>query len=271
MTNDSPFTISAFGDEIAPDLEEQLKTLQQLELDIDVRAAWGKNVADFSDDDMSRARQLCDQYGVTVRCIGSPIGKSPLIDPIENELTRLAHVIKVGKALGTDNIRIFSFYPPDDDFDKHLPESIERLKQLANLAQEQGAQLLLENEKEIIGDTAERCLKLMEGVDHPSMGFIWDPANFVQVGEAEQVDKHWQTLSPHLTYVHIKDALLADGTVKPAGEGDGQVPELIQKLKASGYTGVLSLEPHLVEAGHSTGFSGAEGMAIAAKALRNLL
>ena len=56
-----------------------------------------------------------------------------------------------------------------------------------------------------------------------------------------------------------------------AGEGDGQLPELLTRLRDSGYDGVLSLEPHLLEARHSSGFSGADGMAQAVGALRALM
>ena len=56
-----------------------------------------------------------------------------------------------------------------------------------------------------------------------------------------------------------------------AGDGDGQLLELLTRLKASGYAGLLSLEPHLLEARHSSGFSGADGMAAAVNALRGLM
>ena len=71
------------------------------------------------------------------------------------------------------------------------------------------------------------------------------------------------------TYVHIKDAHLADESVCPAGEGDGQVRELLRKLVERNYQGVLSLEPHL--AGGSSSLSGEEAMTIAVNALRALM
>jgi sugar phosphate isomerase/epimerase len=71
--------------------------------------------------------------------------------------------------------------------------------------------------------------------------------------------------------VHVKDAVLADGSVRAAGEGDGQVPELLIKLRDSGYDGFLALEPHLAIAGHSSGFSGVEGMTYAVQTLRRLM
>ena len=50
-------------------------------------------------------------------------------------------------------------------------------------------------------------------------------------------------MRPWLEYVHIKD--FKDGKVYPAGEGDGRMPELFAALKATGFDGYLSLEPHL--------------------------
>ncbi len=270
------FTISAFGDEIASDLETQLKTLNELNIPgLELRAAWGTNVLKLTDEQVQQVRQLCAEAGISILCLGSPLGKSPLVDPIETELDNLRRIMVIGDMLGTKNIRIFSFYPPDISsnahYDQHVDEAADRLKKMAALAAEQGFVLLLENEKDIIGDTAERCLALMQKVDSPALRFIWDPANFVQVGEADQVNDHWDSLSPYIGYIHIKDALLESGQVKPAGEGDGKVKELLVKLVDSGYQGVLALEPHLTVAGHSSGFSGIDGMTLAVKALRGLL
>lgn len=39
--------------------------------------------------------------------------------------------------------------------------------------------------------------------------------------------------------------LLANGSVTPAGEGDGQFRELLLRLGECGYRGFLSVEPHL--------------------------
>jgi sugar phosphate isomerase/epimerase len=270
------FTISAFGDEIAEDLESQLHTLNDLQIShLELRAAWGVNVLYLSDAQVADARRLCDAAGVTVSCIGSPIGKSPLADPIEKEMSNLERIIEVGRALGTRNIRIFSFYPPDTSsnahYDQHVSEAAARLARLAGIAAREDVALLLENEKDIVGDTPQRCLSLLQQVDSPHLRFIWDPANFVQVGVARQVDDHWAALSPYIAYIHIKDAMLADGQVKAAGEGDGQVRELLLRLRDSGYQGVLALEPHLAVAGHSGGFSGVDGMTYAVGALRDLL
>lgn len=269
--------ISAFGDEIAVDFEEQLQVLRDLDIPlIDLRNAWGVNCADFKAEHEARIKTLCEEYGIGVACMGSPIGKSPIEDPIDIESERLERIGATAHALGTRNIRFFSFYPQGEHDAATMQQSIDRLGTLSAIAAENDLQLLLENEKGVVGDLPERCLQIMEALDSPHIRFIWDPANFVQCGAAAQVDTWWDSLSPHIGYIHVKDALLPAGgeersTVTVAGAGDGQLPELLARLEGSGYAGVLSLEPHLLEAKHSSGFSGAEGMARAVGALRELM
>ncbi len=274
--SEASFTISAFGDEIAADLEDQLRVLQELDIAfLELRGAWGKNVLRLDDDEVARVRQTCDDYGVSVSSIGSPVGKSPLLDPIENELANLARAFEIGDRVGTRSVRIFSFYPPDTStnahYDQYVDESASRLARLAELAQREGFTLMLENERHIVGDNLERSHALLTAVDSPNLLFLWDPANFVVVGVESPTARGWDLLGEHVGYVHIKDAVAADGSMCPAGEGDGQVADLLNRLSARGYRGFLALEPHLVVAGHSTGFSGADGMAVAARALRGLL
>jgi sugar phosphate isomerase/epimerase len=281
MTN-ATFTISAFGDEIAPNLADQLQVMNKLEINhLELRAAWGNNVLKFDDEEAAKVRQLCDTHGVNVSCIGSPVGKSPIEDPIEKELNNLSRLYQIADIVGTRNVRVFSFYPPDTEhpkdastnehYDQHLDEAIDRLRNMADHAQKAGFYLMLENEKGIVGDTVARCKAICQAVDNPHLKFLWDPANFVQVNEEKVTERAWPILGLYVGYVHIKDSRLADRTICPAGEGDGQIGELLDKLKESGYQGYLALEPHLKLAQHSSGFSGADGMEIAVKALRKVM
>ncbi|MDE0182070.1 MAG: sugar phosphate isomerase/epimerase [Caldilineaceae bacterium] len=269
------FMIGAFGDEIADDLETQLQVLNELKIPcLELRAAWGVNVLNLSDEQVARVRALCEEHGVTVSALGSPIGKSPIEAPVETEVKNLQRVIEIGRQLGTANIRIFSFHPPGDsatvDYDSYLDSAIGRIGRLVAVAEEEDVTLLLENEKGIVGDTLDRCVKLVEALQSEHLVFLWDPANFVQVGEARLTERGWPLLRDRVGYVHIKDCTL-DGTVKAAGEGDGQVPELLTELVRCGYKGMLALEPHLAMAGHSSGFSGPDGMAYAVETLRMVM
>ncbi len=267
------FTISAFGDEIADDLESQLQTLNDLKIScLELRAAWGENVLHMSDDRVAKVRALCDDHGVTISAIGSPVGKSPIEEPVETEVQNLRRLIEIARQLDTGNIRIFSFHLPEDcdDYDSYVDTAIDRLRRLTEVAAAEGVTLLLENEKGIVGDTLDRCVRLVDAIDSPHLVFLWDPANFVQVGEERITERGWPLIGSRVGYVHIKDCKL-EGGVKAAGEGDGQIPELLDRLISSGYQGMLALEPHLAIAAHSSGFSGPDGMAYAVESLRKVM
>ena len=77
-------------------------------------------------------------------------------------------------------------------------------------------------------------------------------------------------LRPYLEYFQVKDALAASGEVVPAGQGDGELNETIAALKADGYTGFASLEPHLASAHELGGFSGPVAFGSAARAFAGL-
>jgi sugar phosphate isomerase/epimerase len=272
----STFVLSAFADEIATDLQAQLEALKALDLHyLDLRSVDAVNVKDFTDRDVIRIREALRRNDIQIACIGSPVGKSPIEGPMEDALATLDRVIEIGHALGTRNIRLFSFYPPETRtnaaYDRYVDLAITRLERFIGLAQRKDALLLLENEKAIVGDTLSRCYRLMRSLVGEHFKFLWDPANFVQVGEPQVTEHGWGLLGEYTAYVHVKDALLADGSVVAAGEGDGQVADLLTHLDRAGYAGFLSLEPHLERAGRDGGFSGSEKMAYAVNALRRML
>jgi sugar phosphate isomerase/epimerase len=137
---------------------------------------------------------------------------------------------------------------------------------MVDMAAAGGAVMLHENEKGIYGEQPDRCLDLHQTVSGDSFRATFDPANFVQA-KVKPFDDAYPMLKPYIAYFHIKDAIMENGQVVPAGKGDGQVRELMAAAKAAGYDGFLSLEPHLKVAGHSSGFTGPELFAQARNAL----
>jgi sugar phosphate isomerase/epimerase len=270
------FTLSAFGDEIAVRLEEQLRVLEALDIRyLELRAADGKNVAELDDAKVEAVRQRCRAHGISVSCLGTPIGKSPVEAPLEDEERRLTRLFEIAAAVGARSLRVFSFHPPEgtppERVDNYVGEATERLARLTDLARREGYVLLLENEKGLTGDTPQRCAAILAAINSPHLRFVWDPANFVQVGVERPTELGWPLLRGFTEHVHIKDARLEDGSVVVAGAGDGQAGELLAHLAEEGFRGFLALEPHLAVAGHSSGFSGLDGMAQAARALRQLM
>jgi sugar phosphate isomerase/epimerase len=270
------FRLSAFGDEIDADLDVQIEVLRELEIGfLELRGVWGRNVLELGDDEVEEVRQKCDLAGISISAIGSPIGKSPLGEELQVVLERFERILDIAQQVGASRVRVFSFYPPAGTVENVPVESVSeaaiRLQRLTERAAAAGIMLGLENEKGIVGDTIERCYRLLHSIDNANLRFIWDPANFVQVGEEHATDDGWERLGRYTVHVHVKDLRLRDGVVCVAGEGDGQIGKLLDNLNQSGFNGFLALEPHLEMAGHSGGFSGPEGMRRAVAALRSLM
>ena len=276
MGSKAAFTLSAFGDEIDPDLDVQLRLLNELDIGyLELRSAWGTNVLNVDDAQIASIKRICEGCSIGVSCIGSPIGKTPIETPIDRELENLERIFEVAQSLGTNRVRVFAFYPPGKgcggDPKAYVSEAIDRLALMAHRAELRNMLLLLENDRGLVGDTPERCQAILMAVDSPHLRHVWDTANFVQVGVSRPTDRGWPMLGSYVDHVQVKDASLADGKECVAGQGDAQVPELLARLRESGYRGFLALEPHLVHSGHGTGFSGPDGMRRAVHALRRLM
>lgn len=264
-------TISAFGDEIADDLETQIAVLASEQIRfIEFRGAWGKNILDLDRSELARAGELLRASGFGLSAIASPIGKSSLDQPRSFEQQRLDRAAAACDALGTRLVRVFSFYYQPQSAEAARAEVLDRMGLLAARAAALGLTLVHENEKEIFGDTAERCADLLASVDSAALRMAFDPANFVQCG-VRPMSTAWPLLCPYVTHVHIKDASMADGAVTVAGDGDGDLPALLAALHEQEYDGFLTLEPHLAVAGAFGGFSGEPEMRRAIAALRQLL
>jgi sugar phosphate isomerase/epimerase len=265
------FLLSAFGDEIDDDLTRQLEVLASEGITaLELRSAWGINVLDFSSDQLRQIRELLHERGFQISALGAPIGKSALSEPRAFEQERLERAIATAEYLDTRLIRIFSYYVPPEKLDDARSEVIERLGALVEQATRAGVTLLHENERGIYGEQATRCRDLLATINSPTLRMAFDPANFVQAGVRPMADA-WPLLKTHAVHIHIKDAVFRDGSVRPAGQGDGAIPELLAALQRSAYNGYLTLEPHLSIAGPAGGYSGETGMRTAIQALKGLL
>lgn len=266
------WTLTGFADEISPDLEEQMTTLQAEGIRyLELRGVWGKNVLNLSDGELTEIKTRLDQEGIGVSSIGSPIGKVSITDPFEPHLASFARALHVAKFMGAPYVRIFSFFIPEgEEPQTYREEVLQRMDRLAEAARPLEVTLLHENERHIYGDVPSRCLDILESVSSPHLRAAWDPANFVQCGVRPHTEGY-ESLRPYIEYVHVKDALMDSGQVVPAGEGDGQVRETVAALKESGFDGFFSLEPHLSSGGRFSGFSGPNLYRKAAGAFKCLL
>ena len=246
----SKFIISGFADEIDPYINKQMDVLDGLGIRyIEIRGADGKNVSKLTEEEAREMSARLSSRGYGISAIGSPIGKIKVTDDFEPHLEVFRHCVKLAKIFGSKYIRMFSFYPPEGGkIENYRDEVMRRWESFLKTAEGSGITLLHENEKDIYGDVAERCLDLAETL---GIGLIFDPANFIQSG-VDTFPYAFNLLKKHVKYMHVKDAMKETGKVMPAGYGEAGVKNIIARLNEQGFEGFLSLEPHL---GHFEGFA----------------
>ena len=242
--------ISGFSDEISANFDEQLATVKKLGMThISLRAADGKGIADYTPDEIrTQIKPRLESAGIGVSSLGSPIGKVFVDDEagFEKQLEQLETLCWICKMLNCKYIRMFSFYIPEGKNPADYREVvIEKLKKYAAIAEKHGIILIHENEKDIYGDIAVRCKDVLDAVDSPCFKAVFDFANFVQCGE--DTLKCWELLKDQVVYIHIKDAVPDDNENVLCGTGTGNIAQILkQAIREEGYTGFLTLEPHLV-------------------------
>jgi sugar phosphate isomerase/epimerase len=262
--------LAAFADEISPELDEQIKVCRDNQVThFELRGVYGKNVLDFDIGLRQEIRTKLRDNGLGVISIGSPIGKVKINEPWPEHFERFKIAVDTAEFFDAPLLRVFSYYPPaGGDVLQHRDEVMRRFEEKIKFIKGRPVTMIHENEKDIFGAKGAQCVDLMKTINSPQLRMAFDFANFVQVGE-KPLDC-WPALKPYSVHIHIKDAILASGQVVAAGLGDGSIEPILLDLEKSGYTGFLSLEPHLAAEGQFSGFSGPSLFKVAADALKNL-
>ena len=274
--------ISGFADEIAEDLKTQIEVIKKLGIShIEMRGVNGKPLVEHRLEEVKEVKRQLDENQIKLSSIGSPIGKILITEDFEEHFELYKKTVEIAKIMETPYIRMFSFFIPEgEEPEKYKSQVFERLQKFADYARDHQVVLLHENEKEIYGDNAKRCLEIMQEFYGEHFKAVFDFANFVQCNQDTR--EAYQLLKPYISYIHIKDAKAESGIVVPAGYGDGNVEEILKSFLEEGYEGFLSLEPHLTD---FTGFgtleqngeleqrkmSGEEAYTTAYRALKEIL
>lgn len=248
--------LTGFADEIANELDVQVASVKKLGIShIEMRGVDGNNLIYHTDEKVKYIKNYLDDNGISLSALGSPLGKIGIQDAFEPHFEAFKRAVEVGHMMETKNIRMFSFYIPQDKPLSEYEEAVfERIGKFVDYAKKNDAVLLHENEKGIYGEKAAECKKLMDCFYGDNFKAIFDFANFVQA--KDDTLEGYKLLKPYISYIHIKDALWDTGEVVPAGLGDGNVKAILKDLNDSGFEGYLSIEPHLSD---FTGFSSLEG------------
>lgn len=232
--------LGAFADEAGASIEEQIAAMLDNGIKhLEARNIQGRNFVDFSVAEAKELKEKLDANGLRIWSIGSPLGKIGIADDFAPHLDKLKHTLELAQVMGSERIRMFSFFVDTNHAEEYRDEVMERLSRMVEAAEGSGVMLCHENEKGIYGDVAVRCAEILK--NFPQMGGIFDPANFIQCHQ--DTLEAWEMLKDRIEYFHVKDCV-AGGKVVPCGHGIGHVPQLIKEFISLGGN-QLTLEPHL--------------------------
>jgi len=244
--------LAGITDEAAYDIGGQLAVLDALGWKaIELRTIDREAVADLSDERFDAVATALSDSGVRVVCLASRIGgwSRPAGTDFRHDLRELDVLAKRARAIGTGYLRIMS-YPNDGLSDPAWRALvIERITVLAERAERQGVTLLHENCSGWAGTKAERMLDLLDEVASPALKLLFDTGNGVAHGY-DGFDLLADIVG-HVEHVHVKDADERGFTLP--GEGSARVADCVKLLRANGYRGPWSLEPHLAITPHEQG------------------
>ncbi len=124
----------------------------------------------------------------------------------------------------------------------HAKKFFDRIKYLADTAEEKQIELLLETGQE----TATELKDFLEELNHPAVGVNFDPANMILYDKGDPIEAV-KVLGPWIRHIHIKDAVRTKqpgtwGTEVPWGQGDVNTELFLQTLKETGFDGVMAIE-----------------------------
>ncbi len=241
--------ISGFYDEVSSKLDTQIDLIKEFgESYLCPRGVDGKNISAYTVEEFDeKVKPRLVENGIMFSSIGSPIGKIKLRDEkaFEAQTKKLEELFKIAKSMDCKYIRVFSFHLPKcDNPNEFLGEVVAKLKVWAEMAEKEEIILIHENEKFIFGDTPKRFIALAKAVNSPSFKLCYDASNYVQCGV--DCGEAYELTRPFTVYYHIKDCSKFK-VETPLGLGVCNYDHIISCLKAQGYDGFLTLEPHTIK------------------------
>jgi sugar phosphate isomerase/epimerase len=264
---DPGFQVGAVTDEFAPDnLDRALGAMADLGMTFaELRVVDGKNIIDHSDSEIDDVRARVEARGMRVLSIASPVLKCslphapPVAPHIQQDMfssafafddqPRLARrAFEIAERTGARIVRVFSYWrtiDPGACFDRVASA----LRDLAELADQRGLIVGIENEHACNIATGAETARLLAAVDHRALQVIWDPANALVAGETPYPQGYEHLPPSRIAHVHAKDCTVVDhvptfgplGEMGPLGvDWRGQLAALAR----DGYRGSVSLETH---------------------------
>lgn len=259
------FPVAVITDEFTQDFERVCRTAVEMGIPaLELRTLWNKNIVDMNDEEIRQVEHLAQEFGLKVVSIASPVFKCTLpgggdIDhrfeqdafhsahTYDDQPRILARSLELANLFEAPIVRVFSFWRTVEPA-KITSRILEALQGAVEKATAAGVKIGLENEHACNIATASESAPILDAIQQPNFGLVWDPANCYLAGEVPYPDGYGRLAANRILHVHAKDGVLPPGSDRMiwgdvgAGEVDwtGQLSAMVH----DGYAGMVSLETH---------------------------
>lgn len=261
------YYFSGIGDEAANNIDDQIRAIKALGWEhleargVEVTGFPKGNIHDIPDKAFDILVEKVNAAGIKINCFGSAVANwgKKIDEPFDSSLAEARRCIPRMKRLGTKFVRIMSFAVRPEE-DQMAQERFRRLREVTKMFLDAGIQPVHENCMNYGGMGWPFTLELLENV--PGLKLVFDTANPV-FNDDRSKPKPWKKQDPwefyqhvkeHVVHVHVKDArwnnAKNDADYTMPGEGDGRVRPILLDLIKSGYSGAISIEPHVAVVFH---------------------
>jgi len=134
---------------------------------------------------------------------GDPIDKGT----VEFAKTAARRAIDIGSQLGVDVMRITEPNVPEErlgEAQSYMEEYGREMRALGDYAADKSLKIVVEN----YGLTSEQVNWLLDAADHPAVGTLYDPCNYMRIGEDPL--SALKNLGERVYYCHLKDTFKED-------------------------------------------------------------
>ncbi len=194
----------------------------------------------FTESQLPQTAKMLSELRLKIPCLSSGCCLK-FAENAEKNYEEIVQYIMLASKLGTPYIRILADLEPQPTGEVDDGVVLAALQRLIPLAEEKGVTLLAETNG-VYSDTARLC-RLLDSVASDAVAALWDmhhPYRFA----GEKPEKTVQNLGAYIKYVHIKDSVVENGTIRyrMMGEGDLPIDEMMMALRSINYDGYVSLE-----------------------------
>jgi sugar phosphate isomerase/epimerase len=185
-------------------------------------------------------RQLSGTSAAHFRAVREHLTKLKLRCDLETSDTAPAHMetlLQVGQAVGAEQLRTYMRH--DGSVSETVTRTIADLRAVAQLAEQAGIRVLLENHEDFTGP---ELASILGAVDSPWIGALYDYGNSMMVGE--QPLTALASILPFVRSAHLKDHVCIapdqtpDGRLwvlgTPIGRGHLPIAEITRQLVGTG-------------------------------------